>query len=163
MFLMHPLSEASQFQDSAKRMAWVASAIIGSFYQIIERLKKPFNPLLGETYELVTSEFRYYSEMVSHHPPIFCVNGQGKNYEMNFTGECVIKFTGKKITCLDQNPREVTLYLPDGTKETYKCVPIQVLVGNLFLGQTFVEPVGKAMIICESTGDICEYECKKRG
>ena len=56
-------------------MAWVASAIIGSFYQIIERLKKPFNPLLGETYELVTSEFRYYSEMVSHHPPIFCVNG----------------------------------------------------------------------------------------
>ena len=62
---------------------------------------KPFNPLLGETFELVTSDFRYYSEMVSHHPPILCVNGQGKNYEMSFTGECIIKFTGKKIVCMD--------------------------------------------------------------
>jgi hypothetical protein len=88
MFHMSALTEASQFGDSAKRMAWVASAIIQSFYQIVYRLKKPFNPLLAETYELVTSDFRFYSEMVSHHPPILCVNGQGKNYEMNFTGDC---------------------------------------------------------------------------
>ena len=26
-----------------------------------------------------------------------------------------------------------------------------------------MEPVGKATITCESTGDICEYDCKKRG
>lgn len=90
----------------------------------MERLKKPFNPLLGETFELVTPEFRFYSEMVSHHPPILSVNGQGKNYEMNFTSDCEIKFTGKKVVCMDKNDREIILTLPDGTKELYKCAPV---------------------------------------
>jgi len=31
---------------------------------------KPFNPLLGETYELQTDEFKFIAEQVSHHPPI---------------------------------------------------------------------------------------------
>ena len=26
-----------------------------------------------------------------------------------------------------------------------------------------MEPVGKATITCETTGDFCEYDCKKRG
>ena len=34
------------------------------------RHKKPFNPHLGETYELVTEDYRMISEQVSHHPPI---------------------------------------------------------------------------------------------
>lgn len=46
------------------------------------RLGKPFNPLLGETYELVTPEFQFFGEMVSHHPPICVFNCQGKNYEV---------------------------------------------------------------------------------
>lgn len=33
---------------------------------------KPFNPLLGETYEFVDANknFRFFAEQVSHHPPI---------------------------------------------------------------------------------------------
>jgi len=32
---------------------------------------KPFNPLLGETFELfVPGKYKYFSEQVSHHPPI---------------------------------------------------------------------------------------------
>ena len=34
------------------------------------RTKKPFNPMLGETYELVTEDFKFISEQVSHHPPV---------------------------------------------------------------------------------------------
>lgn len=26
------------------------------------RVKKPFNPMLGETYELVTEDFRFFAE-----------------------------------------------------------------------------------------------------
>jgi hypothetical protein len=33
-------------------------------------LAKPFNPLLGETFEYVTDDFEFISEQVSHHPPI---------------------------------------------------------------------------------------------
>lgn len=48
--------------------------MIQGAFVIPKRLGKPFNPLLGETYELVTSKFRLFSESVSHHPPVFCLN-----------------------------------------------------------------------------------------
>lgn len=44
------------------------------------RHKKPFNPHLGETYELVTEDFRFIGEQVSHHPPISAYIQQGKSY-----------------------------------------------------------------------------------
>jgi len=34
-------------------------------------LSKPFNPLLGETFEFVSpGHYKYIAEQVSHHPPI---------------------------------------------------------------------------------------------
>ena len=41
--------------------------------------KKPFNPLLGETYELVNKNIEFISEQVSHHPPITANYCRGKN------------------------------------------------------------------------------------
>ena len=43
--------------------------------QLVGRTRKPFNPLLGETYELVESGsdgggIRHLSEQVGHHPPM---------------------------------------------------------------------------------------------
>lgn len=32
------------------------------------RKKKPFNPMLGETYEFVSDKFRYITEKVQHIP-----------------------------------------------------------------------------------------------
>ena len=32
------------------------------------RKRKPFNPMLGETFEMVTENFRFMSEKVSHVP-----------------------------------------------------------------------------------------------
>ena len=34
------------------------------------RIHKPFNPLLGETFELRTEDYRFFAEQVSHHPPV---------------------------------------------------------------------------------------------
>ena len=47
---------------------------------VIGRLAKPFNPLLGETYEIVNSKFRFFIETVSHHPPIAVFDCQGENF-----------------------------------------------------------------------------------
>lgn len=46
------------------------------------RLGKPFNPLLGETYELVTPEFRMLTEAVSHEPPIVAMELEGPGYKL---------------------------------------------------------------------------------
>jgi hypothetical protein len=55
-------------------MVWVASGLISGFGNVIGRCYKPFNPMLGETFEYVTDNLKYFSETVSHHPPIFALN-----------------------------------------------------------------------------------------
>jgi len=38
--------------------------------------------MLGETYELVTEDFRFFAEQVSHHPPISAFIQEGKGYRI---------------------------------------------------------------------------------
>lgn len=46
------------------------------------RFKKPFNPILGETYEFVSKDFRFVAEQVSHHPPITAFQFEGEGLEV---------------------------------------------------------------------------------
>lgn len=82
MFFTNLLTQASQEEDSLKRIALVATYSITSQLLVMGRTAKPFNSMLGETYELVTPRFRFFGETVSHHPPIDCVNCQGEGFEL---------------------------------------------------------------------------------
>ncbi len=61
-------------EDSLRRMVYIATYNVACYFLIEGRCFKPFNPLLGETYELVTDKFRFFSESVSHHPPVISCN-----------------------------------------------------------------------------------------
>ena len=52
------------------RLCQVLAFHFSTYPQSVYRLKKPFNPLLGETYELCYKGMRFVAEQVSHHPPI---------------------------------------------------------------------------------------------
>lgn len=58
------LDKANQTHDSALRLAYCGAFVASAFYSTIGRLKKPFNPLLGETFEYIPNDnhFRYFSE-----------------------------------------------------------------------------------------------------
>lgn len=79
------VEEAKSGNDLAKKLA-CKRLIYASLYEIIafcpqrNRLKKPFNPILGETYELVLDEFKCVAEQVSHHPPVSAYHIEGRNY-----------------------------------------------------------------------------------
>ena len=51
------LNEAVKEQDPVRRHAIVAAHAVTTLTSIEKTTTKPFNPLLGETYELVTDEF----------------------------------------------------------------------------------------------------------
>ena len=50
--------------DSCLRMCYVMGFAVGSYAGYIDRNRKPFNPLLGETYELNHKDFKFMSEQV---------------------------------------------------------------------------------------------------
>jgi len=64
------LDKAIEQSDPLRRMAFVATYVVTNLTSLERNSTKPFNPLLGETFELVTDKFRFLAEQVSHHPPI---------------------------------------------------------------------------------------------
>ena len=56
--------------------------IIAYACTIHRAVKKPFNPLLGETYENIREDkgFKFIAEKVSHHPPIMACYAESDDY-----------------------------------------------------------------------------------
>ena len=74
---------AAMIDDPCQRMLMMAAFAISSYSSSYYRVgHKPFNPLLGETYECVRDDkgFRFIGEQVSHHPPISACHADSKNY-----------------------------------------------------------------------------------
>lgn len=85
-------------EDPFMRLAYVAAFSI-TFITILERNNtKPFNPLLGETYEYKCNSFEFLAEQVSHHPPISAYYCHGfKGYKIYGCNRAKTKFNGKNI------------------------------------------------------------------
>ena len=77
------------------------------------------------------------------------------------------KFTGKKLEVTDPNLVYVNLNVqkPGGIQfqEKYTLKTPMLVIGNLVIGERYVEPSGAARIVNESTGDVADLEFKPRG
>ncbi|PKU36257.1 oxysterol-binding protein 2 isoform x1 [Limosa lapponica baueri] len=95
------INKACSQADPLERMQAVAAFAVSAVASQWERTGKPFNPLLGETYELTREDlgFRFISEQVSHHPPISAFYSEGLNKDFIFHGSIYpkLKFWGKSI------------------------------------------------------------------
>jgi len=66
------LNTAAERADPTERMLYVAAFAASEYASTVGRVAKPFNPLLGETFEYVRPDkgYRFFIEQVSHHPPV---------------------------------------------------------------------------------------------
>lgn len=81
-------------------MAYVAAFTISSYATTASRTGKPFNPLLGETYECDRTDdlgWRAISEQVSHHPPMLAQHCEGKKWRCWQEFTMASKFRGKYL------------------------------------------------------------------
>ncbi|PVU98935.1 hypothetical protein BB559_001154 [Furculomyces boomerangus] len=112
------LDIAAHLPKSADRTMLVASYAMSNYSSTFGRIAKPFNPLLGETYEYVRPDkrFRAFSEQVVHHPPISALWVQAHNYDFHADTVIKSKFTGKSM--------DIT---PDCVCHVYLKVPLEFL------------------------------------
>jgi len=89
--------ETSQIEDQHLRLAYVSCCFCIRYAGQEDRRTKPFNPLLGETYELVTDRYRFVAEQVSHHPPISVYCTQSNHYEAFTNCRTSLGFNGRQI------------------------------------------------------------------
>ncbi len=159
------LDIASERADSTERMVYVAAFAASEYASTIGRVAKPFNPLLGETYEYARpdKEYRFFIEQVSHHPPVGAAWAESPRW--TYWGESAVKskFYGKSF---DVNPLG-TWFLrlrPKGGKEelyTWKKVTTSVI--GIITGSPTVDNYGPMEVKNWSTGEVCLLDFKARG
>ncbi|XP_041804956.1 oxysterol-binding protein-related protein 1-like isoform X1 [Chelmon rostratus] len=160
-YLIH---QANATTDSVERMKCVAAFAVSAVASQWERTGKPFNPLLGETYELIRDDlgFRWVSEQVSHHPPVSAFQAEGLRDDFIFHGSIYpkLKFWGKSI---EAEPKGViTLELPK-YNEAYTWTNPTCCVHNIIVGQLWIEQYGSVEVINHKTGERCSMMFKPCG
>ncbi|XP_071441573.1 oxysterol-binding protein-related protein 1-like isoform X2 [Hetaerina americana] len=145
----HLLKRAAQEQDPVDRMRYVAAFAVSALAFNWERLGKPFNPLLGETYELEREDFRVVCEQVSHHPPVSAFHADGADFHFHGSIHPKLKFWGKSVEI--QPKGTVTVEFPSWG-EAYTWTNVNCCVHNIIVGKLWIEQYGTMEVINQKTG-----------
>ncbi|KAG5926721.1 hypothetical protein E4U42_003023 [Claviceps africana] len=160
------LDLAADRTDSIERLVYVAAFAASEYASTIGRVAKPFNPLLGETFEYVRPDknYRFFIEQVSHHPPIGAAWAESPNWE--YWGESAVKskFYGKSF---DINPLG-TWFLKlrptaGGKEELYTWKKVTTSVIGIITGNPTVDNYGPMEIKNWTTGETAILDFKARG
>lgn len=154
------LMKAAEAKDPCLRMAYVACFVISGYAGSSQRLLKPFNPLLGETFELEKDGFRVISEQVSHHPPVSAIHCD--HPEFSFYAHSTVKtsFKGTYLRVKPHGKFHLELHRP---KEHYTWDKPYTNVNNIILGQVNVDHHGTIKITNHDTGHSANITFKKKG
>ncbi|XP_050992340.1 oxysterol-binding protein-related protein 3a isoform X3 [Labeo rohita] len=151
----HLLDTAANTHDAHMRMVYIAAFAISAYACSLTRAGgKPFNPVLGETYECLRPDkgFRFIAEQVSHHPPVSACHCESKNYTFWQDVRWKNKFWGKSMEIV---PMGVThLELP-GCGDRYEWSKVTSCIHNILSGQRWIEHYGEMSIKhSTTTGDV---------
>ncbi|THD20265.1 Oxysterol-binding protein [Fasciola hepatica] len=154
------LDRAAQCQDTLEQMAHVAAFTVSAYATTAVRVNKPFNPLLGETYECDRTDdrgWRSLAEQVSHHPPKCALHCESNAWYCWFEFSMNTKFRGKYLQI---NPVGTCHLVFRNTGHHYTWQKIPLTVHNIIVGRLWIDNSGEMDIINHSTGEKCHLSYK---
>jgi len=168
----HLLDTAASQKNPAQRLLYVTAFAISQFSinRAKERsIRKPFNPMLGETFELVRAEnespggLRLLVEKVCHRPVRLAIQADSASWSLSQSPAPSQKFWGKSAELITEGRVRLALHLFDGTDELYSWNVATAFLRNIVMGEKYVEPVGTMSVSNESTGARASIEFKQKG
>ncbi|KAL3625862.1 Oxysterol-binding protein-related protein 3C [Castilleja foliolosa] len=147
---MAEVYQADKCEDPYMRMLYASSWAV-SVYFAYQRTWKPFNPILGETYEMANHDgISFISEQVCHHPPMSAGHAENEHFTYDVTSKLRTKFLGNSLDVYPVGRTRVTLKR-DGV--VLDLVPPPTKVNNLIFGRTWVDSPGEMVMTNLTTGD----------
>ncbi|XVF20036.1 hypothetical protein REPUB_Repub11eG0163400 [Reevesia pubescens] len=144
------LDLADECEDPYLRLVYASSWAM-SVYYAYQRTWKPFNPILGETYEMVNhGGITFISEQVSHHPPMSTGHAENEHFTYDVTSKLKTKILGKSLDVYPVGRTRVTL---KRDAVVLDLVPSPTKVNNLIFGRTWVDSPGEMIMTNLITGD----------
>lgn len=159
---------AEAIDDPGLRMVYVAAFAGSSYSSTINRVAKPFNPLLGETYEYCRPDegFRMFSEQVSHHPPIGALIAESPRWDFYGESNVESKFYGRSFDITPLGLWYLSLRPDKGAdveEELYSFRKLTSSVVGIMLGNPVVDNYGEMHIQNYTTGVHAVVNYKARG
>jgi len=170
------LKMAAAQKDAEARLLWVSTFAVSALASNYERMGKPFNPLLGETYELKRNDFRIVCEQVGHHPPVSAFHADSRNTDTSEEGSSAgsdsgppdfvfhgsvypkPKFWGKSVEFQPKGTCSVEL---PASNETYTWSNVNCVVH--IIGTMWMEHQGTMEITNQTTKQRCVLSFKPAG
>ncbi|KAL8949050.1 MAG: hypothetical protein Q9222_004806, partial [Ikaeria aurantiellina] len=152
-------------ESSAHRLLYITAFAIStlSYSRAKERaIRKPFNPMLGETFELVREDrgFRFVAEKVSHRPVRMACQAESEKWTFLQAPSPTQKFWGKSAEMMTDGRVRVILHTTD---DRFNWTPATCFLRNIIAGEKYVEPVGSMTVTNESNGEYATVTFKTKG
>ncbi|XP_030647291.1 oxysterol-binding protein 2 isoform X1 [Chanos chanos] len=153
------LDKAAKCESSLEQLCLVAAFSVSSYSTTVHRTAKPFNPLLGETYELDRlAEFGYRSlcEQVSHHPPAAAhhvISERGWTLWQEIT--IASKFRGKYLSIMPLGAIHLQFH---ASGNHYVWQKVTSTVHNIIVGKLWIDQSGDIDIVNHRTKETCQLK-----
>ncbi|KAI9797162.1 MAG: hypothetical protein M1835_001835 [Candelina submexicana] len=151
--------------ENGERLLYVSAFAVSHLAngRVKERsIRKPFNPMLGETFELVREDlgFRFLAEKVSHRPVCIACQAESQNWTLTQSPMPTQKFWGKSAELITDGRIRVSLH---ATGDCYSWTTATCFLRNIIAGEKYVEPVNTITILNETTGEKAIVTFKAKG
>lgn len=139
------LERADASSDWVERLTYVGAFAISGYASTASRTsRKPFNPLLGETFECVRADrrLRYVAEKVVHRPPIVAGFAEGNGWKAYSWSTVKNKFWGKSLELIPEGEQVVEL----SNGDRFSISRPSSFMRNLIAGNKYLEHVGELSV-----------------
>lgn len=148
------LDKAASAIDGLERLIYVTAFALSNLAsnRVKERaIRKPFNPLLGETFELVREDrgFRLLVEKVSHRPVQLAYQADSRDWSLTQSPKPSQKFWGKSAEINTDGKSRLSLH---SSGDHFSWGHATSFLRNIIAGEKYVEPAGEMVVINETTG-----------
>ncbi|KAM9446469.1 oxysterol-binding protein 2 isoform 2-T2 [Clarias gariepinus] len=153
------LDKAARCESSLEQMCLVAAFSVSSYSTTVHRTAKPFNPLLGETYELDRLDdygYRSLCEQVSHHPPAAAhhvISQRGWTLWQEIT--IASKFRGKYLSIMPLGAIHLQFH---ASGNHYVWRKVTSTVHNIIVGKLWIDQSGDIDVVNHRTKETCQLK-----
>lgn len=156
---------ANKPRSSTERLIYVTAFAVSnlSSIRVKERaIRKPFNPMLGETFELVREDrgLRFLAEKISHRPVRMAYQAESEHWTLTQSPLPTQKFWGKSAELITEGKTRIILH---STGDRFSWAPGTSFLRNIIAGEKYVEPVGNMTIFNEASGEKAVVTFKTKG
>lgn len=155
------LAKAGKADNPVDRLGWITAFSV-AVLSTTERTGKPFNPILGETFEYVPKDnrFKFIAEQVSHHPPVGIAVTTSDLYTLKQETRVSTKFWGNSIEIYAQGHTEAIF--PNG--DHFVWISPTSVANNLVVGGMWVDHFGEVNIVdVNGSGYTCKIQFTRCG